>query len=159
MYEVFGTQMKQAEQPAVGLLILKNLAELAVKDPDSHRQLLSEIVAQAGEVNERGYVSVVSLALADTLKGAEIVPWLRGLQEQIAAGHNGDALKTLGELEEWLSRLWQVADPRTDWNAQYVPTKSRRRRRLNGADIRFLKLLGVSAATQQPKSKPNLRGK
>jgi hypothetical protein len=159
MYEVFGTQMKQAEQSAVGLLILKNLAELAVKDSESHRQLLSEIVAQAGEVNERGYVSVVSLALADTLKGAEIVPWLRGLQEQIAAGHNGDALKTLGELEEWLSRLWQVADPRTDWNAQFAPMKSRRRRRLNGADIRFLKLLGVSAGIKKDETKPSHRSK
>jgi hypothetical protein len=151
--------MKQVEQSAVGLLILNGLADLAMKDPDSHRQLLSEIFAQAGQVNERGYVSVVCLALADTLKGAEIVPWTRRLQEQIAAGHNGDALETLGELEEWLSRLWQVADPLTDSNPQPVPTNPRRRRRLNGADIRFLKLIGVSAETQQSKSRPDLRRK
>lgn len=151
--------MKQAEQSAVGLLILKGLADLAMKDPDSHRRLLSEIFAQAGEVNERGYISVVCLALADTLKGAEIVPWIRRLQEQIAARHNGDALETLGELEEWLSRLWQVADPLSDSNPQSVPMRPRRRKRLNGADIRFLKLIGVSAETKKQRSEANFRRK
>jgi hypothetical protein len=156
----FGPQMKQIEQSAVGLLILKSLEDLAVKDPDTHRKLLGEIIAQAGRVNEPGYVSVVCPVLAETLKGAEIVPWLRRLQEQIAAGHNGDALETLGELEEWLSRLWQVADPFFDWSGQLpITTKSRRRRRLNGADVRFLKSMGVIAGNKRDESQPAPRRK
>jgi hypothetical protein len=50
--------MKQVEQSAVGLLILKSLEDLAVKDPDTHRKLLGEIIAQAGRVNERRLMSV-----------------------------------------------------------------------------------------------------
>jgi hypothetical protein len=155
--------MKPEEQYEVSIGVLKNLETLAVNAPDSHRVLLREVVAQAGQLNEHAYISVICPVLADILKAVEMGQWICRMREQIGAGQNGTALETLRELEEWLSRLWHVADPFSDRTepppAGPVTKAGRRRKGLNSADIQFLRLLGVSAGSERDETKLDGRRK